>query len=77
MDRIRNVGGAKRCEHGFVTCYPCRHYGIVGTGCYYPRCQERKADGEKFCPKHGARGPRDTRGTLENEMHETREEEAE
>lgn len=44
-----------RCEHGFVTCYPCRHYGIVGTGCYYPRCRERKADGEKFCPKHGGR----------------------
>ena len=44
-----------RCEHGFVTCYVCKHFGTIGHGCHYPRCEDTPGLGEKFCPKHGGK----------------------
>lgn len=44
-----------RCEHGFITCYPCKHSGTIGTGCHYPKCDDTPSLGEKFCPKHGGK----------------------
>ena len=41
-----------RCEHGFVTCYECKHHGTVGKGCHYPGCEDVPGLGEKYCPKH-------------------------
>ncbi len=28
----------------------------IQPGCYYPGCEDRKAEGQKFCPKHYGNG---------------------
>lgn len=43
-----------RCEHGFITCYACKHQGLV-PGCYYPGCDSERDWRDKFCPQHGGR----------------------
>lgn len=45
----------KRCEHGFYACDACKLTFIHPTECHYPGCEDRKQDGEKFCPKHGGK----------------------
>ena len=45
----------RRCEHGFAACYSCRLEYVHPTLCHVPGCEDRKTEGQKFCPKHGGK----------------------